>query len=695
MATRNPLLPTKEQCLALTPAQCRMIQDYLDPQGQRAHRNWEQEHQVSLIRQYMTMRSFPAIEEAMKPRLEWSYKTYSNRFRDWLFPVDRIEREQTIVDLFALVSGAGITNSFPASPHTPSTLPNRQLQPHPSTPQSGSQSPMAVPSDFFSNTPLVNLDRNPTLDRMSIATNNTWTSGSASTISTYYDDTFSNHRLSVDTTSSSISGMSQISIPRSHPEPQRRPLEPPKHDPNAGLWNRSLHVIPCGEDHSQLLWHEMVSDCSVCGFSQCHALMIHAREMDVRTFLASMRKLADVERVDFAGNHPIHFLMSAGVGMDYYSQLLQWTERSGQNSFGQNPLHVLNPQDLGDQLITLLEWFKKSHNPPGLLHTQRDINCRTPLHAILQYPLERSLYQKMLKCFLYAEHQLRSFDASGRTAIKMMNKASLKIKSESYSDYGKIQVGITETKLFLSAAENSPTTNHHLYGFHDIARGARGTSYMGSTFFQCRICNLTNAHSNSYRDQMKCACKAGRDRNGPDETGMTPAHALVTQTRCNNNPEPKPETAGETAELFRILIPHDDPTLREALHVLDPEGNSLIYNIATRGLDEILEYALALEDPARRKAMVNTYGKEPNGTHWSVLRAVMAKRAEMYADINMADSRRDHYGYQILCEKVNRLTRCKNILLAAGAELEPTLTTTWRIVYPPTASSPLDHMDFM
>jgi hypothetical protein len=72
MATRNPLLPTKEQCLALTPAQCRMIQEYLDPQGQRAHRNWEQDHQVNLIRQYMTMRSFPAIEEAMKPRLEWS-----------------------------------------------------------------------------------------------------------------------------------------------------------------------------------------------------------------------------------------------------------------------------------------------------------------------------------------------------------------------------------------------------------------------------------------------------------------------------------------------------------------------------------------------------------------------------------------------------------------------------------------------
>jgi len=634
---------------------------------------------VSLI--YATMRSF-CIEQCDR------YKTYSNRFRDWLFPVDRIEREQTIIDLYALVSGAGVANSFPASPHTPSTLPIRRIQPHPSTPQSGSQSPMTVPSDFFSSTPQINLERNPAMDRMSVATNNTWASGSTSTISTYFDDTFSNHRLSVDTTSSSISGMSQVSIPRSYPEPQRRPLEPPRHDPNSGLWNGTLRVIPCGEDHSQLSWHEMFTDCLVCGFSQWHALMIHARELDLRTFQSAMRKLRDTEKADFAGNRPIHFLMSAGVGMDYYAQLLQWAENADQNSFGQNPLHVLNPQDLGDQLITLLEWFKKSHSPPGLLHTQRDINCRTPLHALLQYPLERSMYQKVLKCFLYAEHQLRSFDTSGRTAIKMMSKASLKIKSESYSDFGKIQVGITETKLFLTAAENRTSNSHHLYGFHDIARGARGTSYMGSTFFQCRICNLTNAHSNSYRDQMECACKAGRDRNGPDETGMTPAHALVTQTRCNNNPEPKPETASETAELFRILIPHDDPTLREALHVLDPEGNSLIYNIATRGLDEILEYSLALEDPSRRKAMANTCGKEPNGTRWSVLRAVMTKRAEMYADINMMDSRRDLYVYQALCEKVNRLTRCKNILLAAGAEMEPSVVSMFRIVYPPPPLTP-------
>ncbi len=410
--------------------------------------------------------------------------------------------------------------------------------------------------------------------------------------------------------------------------------------------------------------------------------MIHARELDVRTFATSLTELRDFDKIDFAGNHPIHFLMCAGVSMSYFVQLLQVADSTGQNSFGQNPLHVLNPQDLGDQLITLLEYFKKTNHPPGLLHTQRDVNCLTPLHALLQHPLERSLYQKMLKCFLYAEHQLRSFDTQGRTVIKMMNKASLKRKSESYSDYGKIQVGITETKLFLSAVENSPSANHHLYGFHDIARGARGTSYIGSSFFQCRICNQTNTHSNSYSDQMKCACSAGRDRNGPDETGMTPAHAIVTQIRCNASPEPKPETASETAELFRILIPRDDPTLREALHVLDPEGNSLIYNIATRGLDEILEYALALEAPSRRKAMVNTCGFEPSGVQWSVLRAVMAKRAELYADINLMDPNRDQYTHQALCEKVNRLTRCKNILIAAGAEMDPSLVSRFRISYP-------------
>lgn len=515
------------------------------------------------------------------------------------------------------------------------------------------------------------------LNRMSGATNISWASNSSSSFP-YYDDTFSNHRLSVDTTSSSISAKSQASIPRSHPEPQRRPLVLPKHDANNGLWNNALRVIPCGHDHSQLIWHEMFTNCAICGFSNVHALMIHARELKLGAFLAAVGKLVDNQKLDFAGNHPIHFLMSAGVSIDYYMQFLQWTEKSAQNSFGQNPLHVLNPQDLGDQLIPLLEWFKKSHNPPGLLHTQRDIYCRTPLHALLQHPLERNLYQGMLKCFLFAEHQLRSFDISGRTAIKMMNKASLKVKTYSYSDYAKIQVGITEIKLFLSAAENAPTSgSHHLYGFHDIARGARGNSYLA--FFECRICKQTNSHSNSYREQMECAWKAGRDCNGPDETGMTPAHALVTQLRSNTSPDHRPETASETAELFRVLIHPDNHDLRQALHVLDPEGNSLIYSIATRGLDEILEYALELEHPSRRKAMVNTSGREL-GTQWSVLQAVLAKRMDMKRDIDLMDSR-DMAGIQAMCDKANRLTRCKNILIAAGAEEMPTVMATWRIVY--------------
>jgi hypothetical protein len=115
-----------------------------------------------------------------------------------------------------------------------------------------------------------------------------------------------------------------------------------------------------------------------------------------------------------------------------------------------------------------------------------------------------------------------------------------------------------------------------------------------------------------------------------DETSMTPAHVLVTQARCNNDEAQTPESPAQTAELFKVLIPRDDHNLREALHALDAEGNSLVCNIATRGFDELLEYVLQLEQPSRRLSMVNACAKGPNGTEWSVLLAVHAKLLEIF-----------------------------------------------------------------
>jgi hypothetical protein len=101
----------------------------------------------------------------------------------------------------------------------------------------------------------------------------------------------------------------------------------------------------------------------------------------------------------------------------------------------------------------------------------------------------------------------------------MMNHASLKLRSESEADYQKIQDGITDIKQLLAESGEAEVQK---YGFNDIARGAKGESWFG--FFECRICGQTNAHSNSYVDQMNCACAHGRDRNAPDDTGLTPAH---------------------------------------------------------------------------------------------------------------------------------------------------------------------------
>lgn len=72
MAARMTELPTQEQCFALTDEQCKRIQHIRDPEGTRNYKNWELQHQMELIRLYMTMLSFPHIEQAMRSKLDWS-----------------------------------------------------------------------------------------------------------------------------------------------------------------------------------------------------------------------------------------------------------------------------------------------------------------------------------------------------------------------------------------------------------------------------------------------------------------------------------------------------------------------------------------------------------------------------------------------------------------------------------------------
>ena len=424
--------------------------------------------------------------------------------------------------------------------------------------------------------------------------------------------------------------------------------------------------------------------------------MLHAASIGSETMASATMALGDIPRVDFAGNYPIHYLMSAGVGFEFFSTPFQWDEGMPQNVFGQNPLHALNPLGLGEQLIVVLEWFNARENPPGLLLTQRDINCRTPLHNILQYPLERKMYQRILHVVPYAEFYLSAPDSTGRNTIKMMSKAAMRVQAESPVDYAKIQDGITDVKLFLSDAERAQNGSNRTYGFHDIARGARGVTNALFGYYQCLICHLYNAHANSYLAQLYCAFENGRDRNGPDDTGMTPAHALVTLARCNSDEDRTPETPSQTAELFRFLIPPDDPRRGEALHALDPQGNNLVFNIATRGLDEILEYVLSLVEPSRRTAMVNACSRSGAGAagsgagagagagaggtgEWSVLMAVKTKLDEAAKQIHIAEFTQNTALKAVVKEKGKRLYRCKTILQNAGAELNPSVTTRWRI----------------
>jgi hypothetical protein len=127
------------------------------------------------------------------------------------------------------------------------------------------------------------------------------------------------------------------------------------------------------------------------------------------------------------------------------------------------------------------------------------------------------------------------------------------------------------------------------------------------------------------------------------------------------------------------LIPPGDPTLREALHVLDPEGHTLVHNIAVRGLDEILRYVLELETPGRRVAMVNGCSIGVDGVESSVYTCVTQAIGEVNERIRINRYMEDRRIKEILVNRGNRLQRCKHLLVQAGAVANPSVTKRWRI----------------
>jgi hypothetical protein len=127
------------------------------------------------------------------------------------------------------------------------------------------------------------------------------------------------------------------------------------------------------------------------------------------------------------------------------------------------------------------------------------------------------------------------------------------------------------------------------------------------------------------------------------------------------------------------LIPFGDPTLREALHVLDPEGHTLVHNIAVRGLDEILNYVLGLETPGRRVAMVNACSIGVDGVESSVYMCVTQAIREVNERIRINRVTEDKCIKEFLVNKCDRLQRCKHFLVRAGAVASPSVTKRWRI----------------
>ncbi|SZE99302.1 unnamed protein product [Blumeria hordei] len=680
MTRKNYLLPTLEQCFALSDETCRQIMELRDPKGVRAQKNWELTHQPELIRQYMTMRSFTQIAQIMRSRLEWSYKTYANRYRDWFFPVDRVERELVVMDLYARVGriiDAITTKYMLPQVNSPLSIPSCQAQLYPVM-HDTYHSPLSI-TGFFP--PVIShgeaLDTDSTCDPFqynSCTAVSTWSNSGTSWSGESYFDEPPNNRLSLSTSMSSLSQASQDSIlsppQTSHSFLQYGLVNSPQHDAQKGLWNSVLRVIPCQQDHSHCPWDKSFSRCSICGFSQCHAIMINAKSIRLDIFAMTVSLLRDLASPDYAGNHPLAFLMAAGVSLEYFKAVLwdvQWST-FGSNVFSQSPLHVLDAQGLGDGLVELLAYF------PQYL-SLRDSKCRTFLHYLFSQPLENGDYLRVLQIFPNVIHYLLAFDTNGKKITNLMQEAIEKQEAVSVQAREKISAGLKEVNHFIIAsAGGRPITRP--YGFVDIARGNSGNSQESSCFlYQCRVCGATDAHSDSYYDQMLCACDyGGIDRNAPDEQGWTAAHLLVTHKRQNRDSK---ETPTQTTELFRLLI--FSPELREALHVEDPNGNSLVYNIATRGFCEILECVLRLEEESRRRAMVNSFGRTGDGQEQSVLAGVEMAIAECERKMQRCTRARDG------CEKVHwarlgqDLNRCRNILKRWGAEWEPDMVQRWRI----------------
>ncbi|RKF81621.1 hypothetical protein GcM3_033010 [Golovinomyces cichoracearum] len=693
MTPKNLFLPSLEQCISLTDEQCHFIMKLRDPENIRVQKNWERAYQPELIRQYMTMRSFTQIAQIMRPRLEWSYKTYANRYRDWLFPVDRVEREIAIIGLYNLVAemknmqGQNLNmcpseSLFSGQMRLPSHYLKSQgtvnLAPELIHPYCSIENPQA---SFFD---VHQLCDDETIDKLN---SKSFISETSTQRPTLERDTNSN--LSILNLNYSAGNLRQLSnqfrpvlfgqgeklYPQSQPSFIYQQVEPLKHDYRKGLWNSTLRVIPCYRDHTSSPWNRPFKQCTGCGFSQCHALMINARSIDINTFKKYVSVLRDHVKPDYAGNNPIAFLMVAGVSLEYFRSLLwdiHWSN-FGQSSFSQSPLHVLNPQCLGDELGNLLKLFSDDDL------TLRDSKCRTFLSYLFLQPLEPGSYIQVLQSFPNAIHYLQAFDTSGKRIIELMQEAATSMGVSFQSSREAILVGIDEIKHFLTTTSTNNSKSRS-YGYPDIARGfnsnAEVVSFSSSTF-ECPIC-YTDAHSNSHYDQMLCACQhGGIDRNAPDEQGWTAAHLLVTNVRCSKSQRMRPETPAETAELFRLLI--FSPNLREALHVIDPEGNSLVYNIATRGHSAILEYVLELEDEGRRCSMVNSFGRSKEGGERSVLESVEMAMSEYGWNLKKRSKLSERLERQSLTESYNALKKCRKILKQYGAKIQPSIKLQKRV----------------
>lgn len=318
----------------------------------------------------------------------------------------------------------------------------------------------------------------------------------ASTVSVSSTDQTSSVRTSMSS-NSSIGSMYRMPL-------QRITLQ---HGLSIGLWNSRMRVVPCQTDHAKSYFTTI---CQGCGFSLWHSVCIQAQEQSPKQFydvLTQLKHGVIPGEMDFAGNSPLSYLAVGAVSQDHFcmfkTAFQQRYKFTCQNSAGQNPLHVLNPINIGEALAPLLR-VVKTESSDSLI--QRDEDGRHPLHSLLQHPLinsldQRYLYVEVVEVWDNPKHQLELKDRFKKDTLSLLTKSARSMSCEEDSRDASLLMFAGHDKL-LTFMRNNIEKSRPPNAYLRIANGELSDSRLA--YPMCSTCKEAR-HGRTATELVSCA----------------------------------------------------------------------------------------------------------------------------------------------------------------------------------------------